>query len=135
MPQPPAPEQNEEKEIPASSKAWRLRYEKRSFLTLACAFILPSFIYGFQFFPLNQGHGALNNFLILLTLFAHPLAVLMNTFTSWGYPLSLSISATLQIAFLFFLHRHRKFTPRTALALAITVGMLDLLGLKLLSLS
>lgn len=122
--QPPTPEH--EKSI-----CFRFpRYDKRSLFTESAAVIIPSAIYALQLMPLKEvGFGR------ILTFFAHPLAVVFNTYSSFGFQNSLYLSIILQLAFVMFLHVYKKITPRYALALAITLGMMNLLGLKLLAIN
>lgn len=120
--QPPTPEH--EKSI-----CFRFpRYDKRSLFTESAAVIIPSAIYITQLIPLKEA-----GFTRIITFFAHPLAVVFNTYTSLGFDNSLYLSILLQLAFVMFLHLYKKITPRYALAFAVTLGMLDLFGLKLLA--
>lgn len=105
------------------------RYEKRSLFTESAAVILPSAVYGYMLLPLNIP-GA---FTEIITFFARPLAVIFNSYTTWGYSNSLYLSLLIQLGIVLFLHLYKKITPRYALALSVTLGMLDLLGLKLLN--
>lgn len=129
------PEETEEESVssePTEEKSvvFRLpRYEKRSLATIMMAFVLPSAIYALRDFALTNTEALWR----IVSFFAHPLAVVFNTYTSWGYSRCLSVSCVLQIILMIWLKRSSKLTPKMALTIAIVVGMLDLLGLKMLS--
>ena len=114
---------------PASVFSAQNRYSKKSLFTMGMALMAPSFVYG-----LLEGISPqhLNGFLALVSLFAHPLAVVFNSYTSWGYSSSLMVSCSLQVFVLVWAFRSKRFSPKGAFTTAILLGMVDFVGLKVL---
>lgn len=107
------------------------RYEKKSWFTMLLAIILPSAIYAFKYFPMDQGR-ALDSGIHILTFFAYPWGVLLNTVAGIGIKLSMAVFVLLHLAVLVIIYRNRNWSPKKAFVIAISIGMFDLLLYKIL---
>lgn len=110
------------------------RYAKKSLMTLLLCVIAPAAVYAYVIsdklaFPVDSLLGLLN----ILLFFTYPLAFVFSKvgipFYLWGIVCSLLV----HMAVFAWVYTSKRFSPKQVLAICITIGMLDLLVLKMIN--
>ncbi|MEG2809416.1 MAG: hypothetical protein RR889_02075 [Akkermansia sp.] len=110
------------------------RYSKKSLVTLSLCVMAPSVVYAYliadrMLFPVDSIMGMLN----LILFFTYPLAFVFSKMGIPWYFWGIICSLLVHVGGVGYIYRSEKITPKHALVIAVTVGMLELLILKMMN--